>query len=648
MNPLHLSRTVASAAAAVLVGALALVPAAGSAHADSTTPIDTPGFVGISEYTATEFRGDLYFGANDGVHGYELWRTDGTTSGTERITDLDDRERYFDVLATPDRLFVLTARGAVLGYDGEGAPVEITGFGQRPLGDMSGADGVLGDRLLLTGSRFELFAVDPGSNVARPISPGFSAFEFGSSFAVLDDHAYFSGRYFGEDGLYDGAGTIGVELLRTDGVTTEVVADIDPGSESSFPEGLVTAGDQVFFSASGDARGHELWVTDGSAAGTHLVRDHNGDEATYFSGPFVPHGDEIYYLPGVGDELWRTDGSAGGTQLVLDLSARRDDLRVLWPTLVGSEIYFLLGSHESSFLTRTDGTRRGTQVIAQLPGSVYDTRPLTTVGDDLYFVASSAFGRVLWRSDGTAAGTIPVSTGGFGESAPTIDPAVRELGVLDGRVIVTAAVDEPSPVSYPLRRLYAVDPAAADPVRRAVKKPRVTGETRPRGTLTVSTGDWTPSPNTFTYQWFRNGDALVEETTPSLSLKRIFGTRVGDTVYAVVTASGIGSGPVGARSETVRVTRSGLQPIPVAGSLRVRGNPLVGSRLRAVPARTPAGTRLDYRWVVGGRVLPDAHRRTLLLKRPMVGKRVRVRVTMRHIGSDPVRQKSRATGPVRR
>ena len=47
-----------------------------------------PGDQGSFPYNVTAFKNNLYFAANNGVNGYELWRSDGTASGTFMLKDI--------------------------------------------------------------------------------------------------------------------------------------------------------------------------------------------------------------------------------------------------------------------------------------------------------------------------------------------------------------------------------------------------------------------------------------------------------------------------------------------------------------------------------------------------------------------------------
>ena len=64
-------------------------------------------------------------------------------------------------------------------------------------------------------------------------------------------------------------------LLSTVWADTDLVRDINPGSGGSFPNFLTDAGGTLFFSAFHPTSGGELWKSDGTEAGTVLVKDIN-------------------------------------------------------------------------------------------------------------------------------------------------------------------------------------------------------------------------------------------------------------------------------------------------------------------------------------------------------------------------------------
>ena len=70
--------------------------------------------------------------------------------------------------------------------------------------------------------------------------------------------------------------------------------------------------------------GRELWSTDGTAAGTHLVKDIlPGAGGSYPLGLTVLNGAVYFHASGPeGDELWRTNGTAAGIALGLYQRAR--------------------------------------------------------------------------------------------------------------------------------------------------------------------------------------------------------------------------------------------------------------------------------------------------------------------------------------
>ena len=121
----------------------------------------------------------------------------------------------------------------------------------------------------------------------------------------------------------------GRELWRSDltAAGTQLVADIAPGTADASPRELLSAGDRLFFQAqdapSGSGTGQELWVTDGTTAGTNLVVDLRPGSVGSSPTPLLVASDGVYFSAievDVGTELYHSDGTAAGTQRVADIA----------------------------------------------------------------------------------------------------------------------------------------------------------------------------------------------------------------------------------------------------------------------------------------------------------------------------------------
>ncbi|MEI6028621.1 MAG: Ig-like domain-containing protein, partial [Betaproteobacteria bacterium] len=112
----------------------------------------------------------------------------------------------------------------------------------------------------------------------------------------------------------------GTELWATDltPLGSHLVLDIFAGPGSSNPLGFTSvANNLVVFAANDGVKGRELWVTDGSAAGTRLLLDINPGATGSSIGGFTPYlpGKVLFSAdPGTGAALWITDGTVAGTE----------------------------------------------------------------------------------------------------------------------------------------------------------------------------------------------------------------------------------------------------------------------------------------------------------------------------------------------
>ena len=197
-------------------------------------------------------------------------------------------------------------------------------------------------------------------------------------------------------------GVHGTELWKSDGTAagTRMVKNIRPYGKSSSPMNLTNVNGKLFFTANDGKHGRELWRSDGSKAGTLMIKDIVPGGPNQFGNGIWVHeqlyssGNQIYFfneLCCIGGEyqLWISDGTAGGTKLVIDRSFELPDGGSA--VVQGSRLFFSDFAPEVSgpdYYVRawvSNGIKSGTHRIAGSP-TAYEIKYLPVAGRNAYFV----------------------------------------------------------------------------------------------------------------------------------------------------------------------------------------------------------------------------------------------------------------------
>jgi ELWxxDGT repeat protein len=208
----------------------------------------------------------------------------------------------------------------------------------------------------------------------------------------------------------------GTELWVSDGTSngTQMLKDIFPGQNSSYPASFYKIGNKMIFMATDEVNGTEPWVTDGTEAGTFMLRDINyGSTGSYFnSTPVLVNNNKLYfttYTPNEGSELWVTDGTQDGTFMVKDIIPGSGNSSISYMTAVGNKLFFTTNDGiNGQELWISNGTEAGTYMIKDIvPGlsSTYFNALFEYNGKLLFVPQDSNYDYELWVSDGTSNGT---------------------------------------------------------------------------------------------------------------------------------------------------------------------------------------------------------------------------------------------------
>jgi len=380
-------------------------------------------------------------------YGTEIWVSDGTSSGT-RVVDLIPGKGGawpYGYLNTGDKVyfFGLAEAGGISLYATDATTVVTQVVRHFTTGDhryrlaYAGGDNIFAFAAKADGS-FSLYVLNKVTGAGDEIK-NFGVNEYGVPFsisevAVMNDLVYFlcAAALWKSDGTTEGTVKVAdfhetanltvagnyvyftekadyqtgeVELYKSDGTPegTGIVKNLN-GSASGNPADLIAFKNKLLFTASDQATGKEVWITDGTEVNTVLLKDINAGGSSGISHPqFVLHDGMLFFMansPAYGAELWKTDGTDTGTVRVRDIVPGPDSSKPASISNLGGTLYFAAFTPAAGYeIWTSDGTDEGTRLVVDVvPGPRYSNpRNMVTIADQLVFTADTeSTGTQLW------------------------------------------------------------------------------------------------------------------------------------------------------------------------------------------------------------------------------------------------------------
>jgi ELWxxDGT repeat protein len=302
----------------------------------------------------------LLFVANDGEHGGEVWRADGTTAGTRLVKDVR------------------------IGAEGS-SPKFVGNIGNAAI--FEAREG---------GSLHTIWRTDGTTEGTSPlmiIPP--PATEYANGYAVTtiaaDTRVFVIVRQ-----TYDGPSEIFVTDGTADGTHRIGLFPIE------FTSTKLGINGRFYFLGRDTSVGAQLWVSDGTLLGTHMVR-RTVECPGALCGPLPVHlfriGDRAYFS--TEDALWTTDGTGAGTTRIVSMPSSY--------SIATSSTVAWLRAGETLYVT--DGTAAGTR-SAGAAGAGYWDIPHILADGRLALVRGLGRAYEIWTNNGSGmvkAASVPLN-----------------------------------------------------------------------------------------------------------------------------------------------------------------------------------------------------------------------------------------------
>lgn len=362
----------------------------------------------------------LYFTYNNNKNGLELWKTDGSsgntslfhefTKGTSLNSDYQNwlwsNSTKFDGLVSFQGKLYISANKQLYVSNGISKPTILATLQANSSETLHLTK--VNDKLFVTDS-YKVWVINSSHLVTEILNTN-SYYSIPSEINTHVGGVFIFTMY---------TSNYGRELWRSDGTVagTFLLRDLNTGTQNTtFSKSYITCNGKLFFSAwvSGV---ESMWVTDGTQQGTVSIKDFSGSNGWTSPGSYTCIDNQemlfsAYSTSSYTRQLWKSNGTSPGTNAVTAVpsmsfsssSRITDDKNYPFPTL-GNNVFFNAIQNGYSHLYKYDGSN------TTLLKSYFNMSEAIIHNQKLYLAGqeyNTGKGEELWASDGTVVGTVLV------------------------------------------------------------------------------------------------------------------------------------------------------------------------------------------------------------------------------------------------
>lgn len=357
--------------------------------------------------------GQLYFITrdSDSAGANELWLTDGQKDGTVRVaqtvSEINDDASLSDWNGKGRKLFFKNRDQSITEYYTSSGSAETT----IKLHDTTNQ----GEKILIGQTVFfgnemycvasvkstgnELWKFDSISNTLELVRD----FNAGGANSNPSYFTKFQGALYFTVLAPSGRHNI-LNKMDESGQITQVFSLIDK-EEFGIITNIENVGEKLFMTISTKSTSEEMWVSDGTAKGTHLTKDICYGCPSIHARPYgwiAGFKDKAYFLANNsinGPELWQSDGTETGTVMVEDFYKNSNDVEMVPIGVTDKYLFYAAAVNDVWKLYVTDGTRDKVREVGS--GEINIKSKGVVAGGQAYFIKDGLYGiKELWVTDG--------------------------------------------------------------------------------------------------------------------------------------------------------------------------------------------------------------------------------------------------------